>query len=243
MANLRLAPPLPVFPTEVHGTPIVGLIVTWAGDIAGRRGAPPAAARPRDAARRRDHAEALRRAPEDARPGGAARSALLLEVAPPRPADRRHHRHHLPSTWRTISSPLSSVPIFSFGGAMARVPDDATAFPHRDAVARHQHRRLVAAGAGRRRRPAPGLGARVLRRPRPAQSRCLRELHDRRRAVTRRARPTPTDSASASGGSRRRTTRRTSSAATPTSSRRDALPYWVGASHQNGGWEPPEWYS
>ena len=34
MANLRLAPPLPVFPAEVHGTPIVGLIVTWAGDVA-----------------------------------------------------------------------------------------------------------------------------------------------------------------------------------------------------------------
>ena len=33
----------------------------------------------------------------------------------------------------TISSPLSTVPIFSFGGATSRVSEDATAFPHRDA--------------------------------------------------------------------------------------------------------------
>ncbi len=33
-----------------------------------------------------------------------------------------------------ITSPLSAVPIFSFGGAVARVPADATAFPNRDAA-------------------------------------------------------------------------------------------------------------
>jgi hypothetical protein len=33
-----------------------------------------------------------------------------------------------------ITSPMSSVGIFSFGGAVARVPDDATAFPNRDAA-------------------------------------------------------------------------------------------------------------
>ena len=33
MANLRLAPPLPIFPSELHGKPIVGLIVCYTGPI------------------------------------------------------------------------------------------------------------------------------------------------------------------------------------------------------------------
>jgi hypothetical protein len=33
-----------------------------------------------------------------------------------------------------ITSPLSTVPIFSLGGAVARVPEDETAFPNRDAA-------------------------------------------------------------------------------------------------------------
>ena len=33
MANLRLAPPLPVFPSELHGRPIVALVVCYAGPV------------------------------------------------------------------------------------------------------------------------------------------------------------------------------------------------------------------
>jgi FAD/FMN-containing dehydrogenase len=33
MANLRLAPPLPIIPAELHGSPIVALIATYAGPL------------------------------------------------------------------------------------------------------------------------------------------------------------------------------------------------------------------
>ncbi len=88
MANLRLAPPLPLFPPEVQGTPIIALVVTWSGDIeAGERflrplrtfGTPVADAITTKAYTA--HQKML-----DA--GGAPRAALLLEVAPARPAHR-----------------------------------------------------------------------------------------------------------------------------------------------------------
>lgn len=133
MGNLRLAPPLPVVPEALHGKPVVGLILTYTGPI--------------------DEGEkALAAARAFADP--------VVDAVVPKPyvahqkmfdAALPHGRHYY---WKShkvgpltddmatvlidhcerISSPLSSVPLFTFGGAVARVPEDATAFPNRDAA-------------------------------------------------------------------------------------------------------------
>jgi FAD/FMN-containing dehydrogenase len=133
MANLRLAPPLPVIPAELHGKPIVALIATYAGPI--------------------EEGEAILRPIRE-----IASPAMDAIVPKPYVAHQKmfdaalpHGRHYY---WKShklgpltdqiidvvvehaeqITSPMSTVPIFSFGGAVARVPEDATAFPNRDAA-------------------------------------------------------------------------------------------------------------
>lgn len=133
MASLRLAPPLPPFPAELHGKPIVALVVTYAGPIG--------------------EGEAILRPIRE-----LAVPAVSAIVPKPYVAHQKmfdaalpHGRHYY---WKAhklgpltdeiidvivehcaqITSPISSVPIFSFGGAVARVPADATAFPNRDAA-------------------------------------------------------------------------------------------------------------
>jgi FAD/FMN-containing dehydrogenase len=133
MAALRLAPPLPVVPVELHGQPIVALVATYAGPID-------------------EGEEILRPIREIATPA--------VDAIAPKPyavhqkmfdAALPHGRHYY---WKShklgpltdemidvivahasrITSPMSSLALFSFGGAMARVPEDATAFPNRDAA-------------------------------------------------------------------------------------------------------------
>ena len=133
MANLRLAPPLPVIPAELHGKPIVGLVVTYAGAI-------------------EEGERALRPIREIGAPAVSAvmpkpyvAHQKMLDAALP------HGRHYY---WKShklgpltddiidvvvghcdqITSPMSTVPIFSLGGAVARVPEEDTAFPYRDAA-------------------------------------------------------------------------------------------------------------
>lgn len=133
MANLRLAPPLPVIPENLRGRPIVALIVCYAGPI--ERGELALASLRR----------ALPKPVVDAVvPKPYVAHQKMFDAALP------HGRHYY---WRShklgplthpvievivehcskITSPLSTVPIFSFGGAVVRVAEDATAFPYRDA--------------------------------------------------------------------------------------------------------------
>ena len=134
MGNLRLAPPLPVVPEELHGKPIVGLVPTYAGPV--------------------EEGEAAFRPVREELPAPSVDTFIpkpyvthqkMLDPTAP------HGRHYY---WKShtlgpltdemidvvaeqaagITSPLSTVPIFTLGGAVARVPEDATAFPNRDAA-------------------------------------------------------------------------------------------------------------
>ncbi|HZN13141.1 MAG TPA: FAD-binding oxidoreductase [Acidimicrobiales bacterium] len=133
MGNLRLAPPLPVIPAELYGKPIVAIVASYAGPV--------------------DEGESVL-APIRAL-GTPAVDAITAKpyVAHQKMFDAAlpHGRHYY---WKShklgpltdemidivieqagrITSPLSSVALFCFGGAMSRVPDDAMAFPHRDAA-------------------------------------------------------------------------------------------------------------
>lgn len=133
MANLRLAPALPVFPEELWGQPVVALIVCYAGPI-------------------NEGEEVLRPLREFKNPivdavGSkpyVAHQALFDPAYP-------HGRHYYWKSWKlpplsdsaieviieqakAISSPLSAIPIFTLGGAVARVADDATAFSGRSSA-------------------------------------------------------------------------------------------------------------
>ena len=132
MANLRLAPSLPIVPEELRGKPIVALIATYAGPVDEGR----------------DVLGPIRQL------GTPALDALTTKpyVAHQKMFDAAypHGRHYY---WKShklgplsdeiidvvvehaeqITSPLSAIPIFSLGGAVARAPEESTAFPYRDA--------------------------------------------------------------------------------------------------------------
>ena len=133
IGNLRLAPPLPVIPEELHGKPIVALVPTYAGAVEDGEKA----------------LGALKELGEPAvntlMPKPYAMHQKAFDAALP------HGRHYY---WKShklgpladdmieiiaaraaaITSPLSSMALFTFGGAVARVDEDATAFPYRDAA-------------------------------------------------------------------------------------------------------------
>jgi hypothetical protein len=133
MANLRLAPALPVLPTELHGQPIVALVVTYAGPV-------------------EEGEEILRPvrrlgtpAVDLVMPKPYCAHQKMFDAAVPHGQHYYWKSHKLPpldddiidvivTHCAAITSPQTSVPIFTQGGAVSRVPDDATAYPRRDAA-------------------------------------------------------------------------------------------------------------
>jgi FAD/FMN-containing dehydrogenase len=132
LGNLRLAPPLPVVPPELHGKPVVALVVCYAGAIedgeaefAGLRGfATPAldtiAPKPYLA-----HQSMF----DAAFPHG--RGYYWKSCALPPLTDGMIDV--LIRQAEKITSPFSAMPVFTLGGAVARVPEDGAAFPGRTA--------------------------------------------------------------------------------------------------------------
>jgi FAD/FMN-containing dehydrogenase len=134
MGNVRLAPPLPVVPEELHGKPIVALVPTYAGPVEeGEKALRPIR-------------QELGTPPVDTLvPKLYTTHQKMFDPTAP------HGRHYY---WKShtlgpltdemidvvidqaggITSPLSTVPLFTLGGAVARVPEDATAFPNRHAA-------------------------------------------------------------------------------------------------------------
>lgn len=133
MANLRLAPPLPVIPAELHGKPIVALVPMYTGTI-------------------EEGEKVLQPIKQFGTP--------VLDTVAPKPYVAHQKMfdpavpHGLHYYWKShklgplthdiidivvehaekITSPLTTVPIFCQGGAVARVPEEDTAFANRDAT-------------------------------------------------------------------------------------------------------------
>jgi FAD/FMN-containing dehydrogenase len=133
VANLRLAPPLPGVPAQLHGRPIVAMVVCYAGPV--------------------EQGEAV------LRPLRAFGKPRFDTVAPRPYLDHQqlfdpafpHGRHYYWKSWKLppltdetiavilehaarITSPLSAITMFALGGAVARVGEDASAYPNRAAA-------------------------------------------------------------------------------------------------------------
>ncbi|HZD69664.1 MAG TPA: FAD-binding oxidoreductase [Actinomycetes bacterium] len=133
MANLRLAPALPAIPQELHGRPIVALVACYAGPVdAGEQVVRPL--------------RGLGKPALDAiGPKPYVAHQQMFDAAFPHGRHYYWKSHKLPplsddaievivAHAAAVIWPYSSVPIYTQGGAVARVPGDATAYPSRDAA-------------------------------------------------------------------------------------------------------------
>jgi FAD/FMN-containing dehydrogenase len=130
IANILKAPPLPFIPAEQHGQPVVIALMVYAGGAeAGERAIAPirALATPvADMVRPMRYPEILA-GQEGPPPAFAAGTNILVDGL-----DRQAAETIL-AHLETATAPVAAVQLRVLGGAMARVPADATAFGHRQA--------------------------------------------------------------------------------------------------------------
>jgi FAD/FMN-containing dehydrogenase len=129
IANVMTAPPMPFLPAEQHGKPVVMALMTYAGDVAdGERAiapfralAPPVA----DMVRPMAYPEMYPPEEEEYRPKAVARTMFTDSID-------RAAAETIVERVASSSAAMAVTQIRVLGGAMARVPADATAFAHRD---------------------------------------------------------------------------------------------------------------
>ena len=128
IANILTAPPMPFLPPEAHGKRIVMAMLVYAGETeAGQRALAPfrALAKPvTDMLRPMAYPEIYPPDPEDYHPVAAARTLFLDTV------DRSVAETILEHI-QASNAMMAVTQLRLLGGAMARVPVDATAFAHR----------------------------------------------------------------------------------------------------------------
>jgi FAD/FMN-containing dehydrogenase len=129
IANVMSCPPLPFVPEEIHGTLVIMALVAWCGDIdEGQkvmerfRGL----ARPiADMVQEMPYPEIYGPEDEEYRPLAVART-LWADSFEPATAET------ILGFLEASDAPMRVAQLRVLGGAMARVPDDKTAFAHRD---------------------------------------------------------------------------------------------------------------
>ena len=130
IANILKAPPMPFLPAEQHGKPIVVALMVYAGGVeAGEQAIAPvrALATPLADMVRPIRYREMYAGPEGPPPAFAEGTNILVDRLPTGAVET------ILEQLETATAPMAAVQLRVLGGAMARVPDDATAFGHRRA--------------------------------------------------------------------------------------------------------------